>query len=174
MTREELLEIITPKMAEVKKKIELSPNAPYIFAENSITYMGSDFEEHDEYNEHDDMTLLASLTVSIRDRYAEDDPTVSFCMSFELKHSTVMDPGSIDSELDAFITGATEFSSKLDASENSTELIEAEYKRQEEEAKADLEELKKWVKRVKLYSYIGLGVLFGLALAALIFLAIVK
>ena len=174
MTREELLELISPQMTEAKKKLELSPNAPYIFVENSITYIGSDFEEHEEYNEHDDTALLASLTVCIRDRYGEDDPNVSFSMSFELKHSTVMDPGSLEDELAAFTESVNTFSEKLDSAENSDELIKSEYERQEKESEELISAIEQQLGRFKRFCYFAIGGVILAAVAALIFVAIVK
>jgi hypothetical protein len=174
MTREELLELIAPQMTEAKKKLELSPNAPYIFVENSITYIGSDFEEHEEYNEHDDTALLASLTVCIRDRYGEDDPNVSFSMSFELKHSTVMDPGSIEDALSEFMKNVDELSAKLDAAENSDDVIISECKKQEEETLELIADMEKHFKKLRRFCYFAIGGVILAALAALIFVAIVK
>ena len=174
MTREELLELISPQMTEAKKKLELSPNAPYIFVENSITYMGSDFEEHEEYNEHDDTTLLASVTVCIRDKYEENDPTVSFCMAFELKHSTVMDPGSLEDELAAFTESVNTFSEKLDSAENSDELIRSEYERQEKESEELISAIEQQLGRFKRFCYFAIGGVILATVLALIFVAIVK
>ena len=161
-------------MTEAKKKLELSPSAPYIFVENSITYMGGDFEEHEEYNEHDDTALLASITVCIRDRYEEDDPTVSFCMSFELKHSTVMDPGSIEDEIAEFMKNVDDLSAKLDAAENSDEVIISEYKRQEQETLELIADVEKHLKKLKRFCYFAIGGILLAAIVALIFVAIVK
>ena len=161
-------------MTEAKKKLELSQSAPYMFVENSITYMGGDFEEHEEYNEHEDTAMLASLTVCIRDRYGEDDPNVSFCMSFELKHSTVMDPGSIEDEIAAFMKNVDDLSAKLDTAENSDEVIMSEYKRQEEETLELIADVEKHLKKFRRFCYLAIGGVILAAVAALIFVAIVK
>ena len=170
MTHEEIRSILMEKLAQAKKKLELSPNACDIFVNNEITYMTDDFEEHDEYNEVGDTTLLATITVSIRDRYEENDPTFSHCTGVDLKNATVKDPGTIEGEIAEFEAAIDKFSKLLDNTDDVAALITSESERLEKEAEALVKEMEESLNRMKRFGFITL---FGIV-ALIIIILIVK
>ena len=149
MTHSELLEIIMPKLAEAKKKLEFSVHAPYIFVENEISYMDDNGEETKEFKGQGETILFASLIVYIRDRYEENDPSFAVCMDFDLKNTTVMDPGTVDNKISELMETVLDFADRLEAAPDAAEFITKEHIKLEEEAKEALKNFEESTKKME-------------------------